>query len=528
MVSNDSPLQSAVAFPAESQDVDDELGDEGQPLGTFPLAIANIVIDARSPLPLHEQICQAIRTAIWTRELPPSTLLPTTRELARHLGVARNTAVFAYTRLCGEGLCISKRRRGTRVASDLPAQAFYGDIGNETEPSESDLANLRTAFHTRHALQTRVDRTAGGTPFALSASDPVQYPRTKLGRRLADKFLGAPAAGTFAVSNVCDRFQTSVAAYLRQTRGVVCAPSQIIAVSGLEAALDLTARVLIDPGDSVLVEDPSMDIVHSAFLAARAYVRPISIDAFGANPRSAEGPPARILFVSPSVNFPLGTSMSQSRRLEVLEAVRAQNAILFENDTCFELRYSGASLRSIQGQDRDGRVIYYGGFSEILGNSVRMGYLVIPKALLEAFVEIARRTSSMPAFQMQDALADFIEEHEFSVHARNVRSLYATRLEAVKRACRDHLPLFVASEPVGGLHVVLYHKRERDVVPICEAASREGIPVRPLSQYYMEKRAEEGLVFGFGVVPERSILPMMRRLAELSAESGHSEHALAQ
>ncbi|HUO94368.1 MAG TPA: PLP-dependent aminotransferase family protein, partial [Rhizomicrobium sp.] len=398
MVSNDSGSAGGVA--PETRDVDDELGDEGQPLGIFPLAIANIAIDARSPLPLHEQICQAVRTAIWTRELPPKTLLPTTRELARHLGVARNTVVFAYNRLSAEGLCISKRRRGTRISSDLPAQALYGDVGGDGEASECEFVNLRTAFHALHALQTSVDRMAGGTPFALSASDPVQYPRTKLGRRLADKFLGAPPAACFTASNVCDRFQTSVAAYLRQARGVVCAPSQIIAVSGLEAALDLTVRVLVDPGDSVLVEDPSMDIVHGAFHAARAHVRPIPVDGSGANPHSDDGPPARLLYVSPSVNFPLGTSMSQSRRLEVLEAARAQNAILFENDTCFELRYCGASLRSIQGQDREGRVIYYGGFSEILGNSVRIGYLVVPRMLLDAFVEIGRRTSSMPAFQM--------------------------------------------------------------------------------------------------------------------------------
>ena len=524
MVSNSASAESVPRSP----EIDDEFGDEGQPLGIFPLAIANIALDARSPLPLHEQICQAVRTAIWTRELPPKTLLPTTRELAKHLGVARNTVVFAYARLSAEGLCISKRRRGTRIASDLPAQALYGSIGSDSEASECEFVSLRTAFHALHALQTRVDRTAGGTPFALSASDPVQYPRTKLGRRLADKFLGAPPAAGFTASNVCDRFQTSVAAYLRQARGVVCAPSQVIAVSGFEAALDLTVRVLVDPGDSVLVEDPCMDIVHSALHAARAHMRPISVDGAGANPKSIEGPPARLLFVSPSVNFPLGTSMSQSRRLEVLGAARAQNAILFENDACFELRYCGASLRSIQGQDKDGRVIYYGSFSEILGNSVRVGYLVVPRMLLDTFVEIGRRTASLPAFQMQDALADFIEEHEFSGHARSIRSLYATRLETVKRACKDHLPHFIASEPLGGLHVVLYHNRGRDLGAVCEAASAEGIPVRPLSRYYLQKPVDDGLVLGFGVMPERSIYPIIKRLGELCAESSAAEHIAAQ
>jgi GntR family transcriptional regulator / MocR family aminotransferase len=500
-----------------------EAGDgEDRAVATFPLAIANIALDARSPLPIHEQICQAIRTAVWAKELPPGTLLPTTRELAQHLGVARNTVVFAYARLAAEGLCVSNTRRGTRIASDLPARGNYSDGANGPESPSSNTVRLRAAFHTRDALEARVDRIAGGMPFALYASDPVQYPRTKLGRRLADKFLGAPPTGQFGAASGSDRFQTAVAAYLRQARGVVCAPAQVIAVSGLESALDLTARVLLDPGDCVQVEDPSMDIVHSAFRAARAYIKGAPSDAFGANFKSIEGPPARIMFASPSVSFPYGMPMAESRRLELLEAARAQNAAIFENDTCFELRYSGASLRSIQGQDKDGRVIYYGGFPETLGSSVRVGYLVAPESLLDAFVETSRRVAGTPVPQVQEALADFIEEHEFAVHARNVRSLYAKRLELLKRVAKVHLPHLGTSEPLGGLHVVFHLDRRADAVAICETASTEGIPVRPLSQYYLRKEIDDGLVFGFGAVPERALHPMMKRMAEICADHGRT------
>jgi GntR family transcriptional regulator/MocR family aminotransferase len=511
------------ASSAYTHELAGDAGDgEDRAVATFPLAIANIALDARSPLPIHEQICQAIRTAVWAKELPPGTLLPTTRELALHLGVARNTVVFAYARLAAEGLCVSNTRRGTRVASDLPARGNYSEVINAPEPLQDNAVRLRAAFHARDALETRVDRAAGGTPFALYASDPVQYPRTKLGRRLADKFLGAPPTGHFGASNGSDRFQAAVAAYLRQARGVVCKPSQVIAVSGLECALDLTTRVLLDPGDCVQVEDPSMDIVHSAFRAARAYIKAAPSDAFGPNFKTVEGPPARIIFVSPSVSFPYGMAMTEARRLEVLEAARAQKAAIFENDTCFELRYSGASLRSIQGQDRDGRVIYYGGFPETLGSSVRVGYLVVPESLLDAFVETSRRLSSMPVPQVQEALADFIEEHEFAVHARNVRGLYAKRLDLLKRAAKVHLPHLGISEPLGGLHVVFHLERDVDAFAICEAASAEGIQVRPLAQYYLRKSADNGLVFGFGAVPERAIQPMMKRLGEIAADRGRA------
>src|SRR5271170_3105642 len=462
---------------AQALDVGDIVGDSDErALATFPLAIANIALDARSPLPIHEQICQAVRTAVWAKELPAGTLLPTTRELALHLGVARNTVVFAYARLAAEGLCVSNTRRGTRVASDMPVRGNYSEPASTTVALEPGSVCLRTAFHARDALETRVDRAAGGTPFALYASDPVQYPRTKLGRRFADKFLGAPPTGLFGASNGCDRFQSAVADYLRQARGVVCSPSQVIAVSGLEGALDLTARVLLDPGDCVQVEDPSMDVVHGAFRSARAYIKPIPSDAFGANLKSVEGPPARIIFVSPSVSFPFGMPMPEARRQEVLEAARAQNAALFENDTCFELRYGGGSLRSIQGQDKDGRVIYYGGFPETLGSSVRVGYLVVPQSLVDPFLEVSRRVAGTPVPQVQDALADFIEEHEFAVHARSVRSLYAKRLELLKRACKIHLPHIGISEPMGGLHVVFHLDSRADATAICETASAEGIP----------------------------------------------------
>ena len=346
---NASPVlasQLADATAGEDGGADDDVS-----TATIPLAIANIALDVRSPLPLHEQICQAIRSAIWAGELPPKTLLPTTRELARHLGVARNTVVFAYARLAAEGLCVSNTRRGTRVASDLQQRPSFSEPNAEDASVGSGL--LRVAFQAKSAMELPVDRSASGAPFAGYTFDPVQYPRTKLGRRLADKFLGAPSTHQFGSST--GRFQSTITDYLRQARGVMCDPSQVIAVSGLEGALDLVARVLVDPGDSVAIEDPCADFVHSVFRAAKAYVRPIPSDAFGADPKRMSGPPARLLYVSPSVSFPFGLPMPSARRQEILAAARAQNALIIENDSCFELRYSGASLYSVQGQDRDGR-----------------------------------------------------------------------------------------------------------------------------------------------------------------------------
>jgi len=484
------------------------------PGADFPLAIANIRVASHTSLPIHEQICQSVRAAIAAKELPRGTLLPSSRELAQHLGVARNTVAFAYVRLVAEGLCVSNTRRGTRIASDIPVRANFAGTGARTR------ASVRTAFHLGSALEVSIDRVPGGVPFALNASDPSFYPRIKLGRRVAGKFLDMPPRSQ-PLSGAMDdsRFQTSLAAYLRSARGVVCEPSQIIAVTGLESALDLAARVLLDPGDTVQVQDPAMDLVRSAFIASRANIVPIPTDAEGADPESVVGPPARLMFVSPSVSFPFGVQMSEQRRRAVLRAAQAQNAIVFENETYSELRYRGSRFSSIQGLDEDDQVVYCGGFTETLGNSVNVGYLVVPPALKEAFAEVSRRISNAPPRQLLDAVAEFVEEHEYAFHARNVRGVYAERLEIVKQAVRDYLPQFSASEPDGGLFVVLRADPAFDDVSTCDEAALAGLPVRPLSRYYVSRNAERGIVFGFGAVPERSLRSSLQQLASILARS---------
>ncbi|HTW36026.1 MAG TPA: PLP-dependent aminotransferase family protein [Rhizomicrobium sp.] len=487
----------------------------GAAAADFPLAIANIRLDPHSPLPIHEQICQSIRAAVAAQELPAATLLPSSRELAQYLGVARNTVAFAYVRLVAEGVCVSNTRRGTRIATDFPVRS--GVAGVVSEERSRLRSSMRTAFHVRSALEVGIDRGPNGAPFVLNASDPVLYPRTKLGRRIAQKFLDVPLRSQATHMSEPSRFQTSLAAYLRSARGVVCEPSQVIAVTGLEGALDLTTRVLLDPGDTVQVQDPAMDIAHSVFFAARANIVPIPTDAHGADPESVVGPPARLICVSPSVSFPHGTQMSEQRRRAVLRAARAQNAIILENEGYCEMRYGGLRLSSIQGMDEDGQVVYCGSFAEALGHSVDIGYLVVPPTLVESFVEMGRRISNAPPRQLQDAVAEFVDEHEYAFHARNVRSVYADRLKTVMRACREYLPRCSVVDPNGGLFVVLRPEHPLDDVAVCNEAAAEGIPVRPLSRYFISRAVERGVVLGFGAIAERAIRAAVQQLAVVLA-----------
>lgn len=482
-----------------------------------PLAIANVQFDSTSPVPIRQQLCQAIRAAIRSRQLPPGTVLPNSRELAEHLGVSRNTVVFAYARLVNEGLCESKTRRGTRVTADIPSFVQAAEP-RQLETSSTCNGFPRTAFSARYALETRVGRVNGEIPFALFASDPVLYPRTKLGRRLADHFLSAPPIAHHSPPTKTSRnahFQQSVAAYLRNVRGVVCEPDQIVAVSGLESALNLVARVLIDPGDSVAVEDPAMDLVHSAFLSARAEMYPIPGDGLGADPKQMKGPPARLICVSPSVSFPFGAQMPESRRLDLLAASRAQNAIVFECDTFGDLRYAGARISSLYGLDPDRRVIHFGGFLQTLGPFVNVGYLVVPRTLCDHFHEFGRLIATAPPAPVLEAIAEFVGESEYAAHVRTVRNVYAKRLEIAKHACKDLLPHVAVSEPLGGLHVVLQFDEEFDESAVSAIAESENLPIRALSQYYQYEDWRKGLVLSFGALSDQSVRTLVVRITEL-------------
>ncbi|HEY2069677.1 MAG TPA: PLP-dependent aminotransferase family protein [Rhizomicrobium sp.] len=483
-------------------------------VANFPLAIANITINADSPVPIYEQICTAVRVAIGAGDLPPGTPLPTSRELAHALGVGRNTIVSAYSRLSAEGYLVSNTRRGTRVTDEpVGAPAFRQERGTlEAQPVQP----IEIGYHARRILELPFAPTQAVKSFALNAPDPSLYPRNPLSRLLAEEFC-RPTGGD--MRHGYKRFQTALAAYLRHMRGVNCEPGQIIPLTGLESALDLTARVLLDPGHSVLIEDPAPDAVRHAFAAAGAIVETMPSDSAGADPSRAAGPPPRIIFVSPSIGFPFGRQMPEQRRRAVLELASRARSAVFEADIGGELAYSGSRLRAIQGQDGEGRVIYFGGLSETLGSHIRAAYLVVPPHLVGAFTDMAERIAYGPDAFILSALATFIEENHYAMHIRNVRSVYAQRLKAMVEAARLHIPEATILEPAGGLHLPLLFPHGLDEAAAVRCANEQGLAVAPLSRFYRNGGHTPGLVLGFGTVPERVIDTAMRKLASAIAQS---------
>jgi GntR family transcriptional regulator/MocR family aminotransferase len=497
----------------------------------FSLAIANIRVDDASPVSIYEQICRAIRVAIASGELPPGTHLPTSRELADALKIGRNTVVTAYSRLAAEGYLLANKRRGTRVADDAmrlaasvpderpmqPREVLSHDTGLGW-PSRWQASNaIDISYHAKHVLQMMLPVQPHTAPFGLHTPDPSLYPRNPLSRLIAEEFCRSPGGGDMRQG--LRKFQTVMTNYLRHMRGVVCEPSQIIPVTGIESALDLTARVMIDPGHWVYVEDPAYDIVGRYLRSSGAQVLPLPSDNNGADIQRVPGPPPRLIFTSPSVGFPLGAQMSETRREAMLAVARNSNAVIFECDAMWELSYTGSRIRAMQGSDKDAPVIYFGSLNHTLGPHIRVGYLVVPPRLVEPFTEMAQRISYGPEPFLLAALAGFVEGTDYAVHIKSIRSTYAERLGMLVNSLRAHLPNITILEPCGGLHVAVVFNEPLNERAICRGAAERGLSVTELSRFYLDPaRAPHGVVLGFGNLPERVIETMVCRLADVVNE----------
>jgi GntR family transcriptional regulator/MocR family aminotransferase len=481
----------------------------------FPLAIASIKVDGNLPVPIYEQISRAVRQAIELGELPEGTPLPTGRELAQALGVSRNTVVAAYSRLVAENYLVSNTRRGTQVAkcpfgSALPER--IGDVRNGAyKDVVSEPAKIQIGFRAQQMLEIPFARAASSRPFALHAPDASFLPRHPLGRLLTEEFCRSSSDRQHA----WQRFQTAIASHLRQMRGVHCDPTQVIPTTCLDGALDLTVRLMIDPGHCVLAEDPAIHGMHERFEAAGARVFSLPPDSALGDASRYASPPPRMILVTPSLSFPFGRQMPDERRLSILELARRSGAVIFENDVCSELTYSGSRLRAIQGYDRDGHVIYFGSMHETLGPQIRVGYLVVPPHLVDAFTEMAQRVAYGPDQFLLSALARFIDESQYAVHARAIRSAYAERLCLAVEACRAHFGESSIVEPGGGFHLVILLPEDVDEHAVCHLAARHDLQISPLSSFHRRPPPRGGIVIGLGLIPDRNVETMIRRLADI-------------
>ena len=451
-----------------------------------PLDLAPLFPDRDSGEQLVVQLTRSLRQAIETGTLPLGTRLLSTRHLAQRLGLGRNTVALAFEQLMAEGYLESRRGSGTFVAASAQKPIERGRGHRQVKPARAQRAE---------GLRTYVDMSTGSGPLRPGTPDPAMFPRQAWGRcarralSVYDGDLGyGRAAGLGSL-------QEAIAGHLRQFRGVNVRPEQIVVVEGAQAALHLIAIVLARARDAIVVEDPCYALARAVFEAYDLRLRPVPVDDDGLHvdelPRDA-----RLAFVTPTHQYPLGGALTVARRTALLQWSVKREGYVIEDDYDSEFTSKTRPLPPLQCLDRDERVIYVGSFSKTLAPALRVGYVVAPPHLSKAFT-IARAVDGLGVgVHLQETLAAFIAQGDFARHIRRANAAYDRRRTILMEAIRPALQMgFRLGPALTGLHVALHGKRGFDDDGIARAVPGQRLVA--LSRLCIRRRDCRGFLLGF-------------------------------
>lgn len=474
-------------------------------------------VDRKGDTPLFRQIYAQMRGAILSRALRAGAKLPSSRELALRLKVSRTAVVAAYEQLLAEGYVTGKIGAGTYIAADLP-EPFAGTRARQRKrPAPAGKAAASPA----RPVGETVDVTFHSEPRPFNLGRTLLDARTvDLWRKLTARSLrafgaehlgyGDPRGTTALRGHICD--------YLRAARAVRCDPEQIVITGGTQHAIDLVIRTLAGPDSEAWVEDPGYPLTRLALTAAGITVHAVPVDERGIDVEAGKrlAPRARAVFVTPSHQFPTGVQLAMPRRLELLAWAREAGAWIVEDDYASEFRYGGRPLASLQGLDDGERVIYIGTLNKALFPGLRLGYAVLPPALLRPFATARYLMDRQPSTLCEAVMTDFMAEGHFAAHIRRMRAAYQdqrdTLVTALRRRLGDHLSV---DPPDQGMHLVAYLRRGLSDVAIENAARDHGVIVRAMSRMYVAAPARSALMFGFSGYPRQTIGPAVARLAKV-------------
>jgi len=484
-------------------------------------------LDRFDDSPLYQQLYRGLRQGIVDGRIAPDTRLPSTRTLAEYLGVSRNTVSKAFDLLRTEGYLSRHVGSGTYVSGDLPEKYTRARV------PEGELSGLRVAdAGTRSLSLSDRSRRLANAPLS-GLDDPTQrrpfrpgvpaldaFPIETWSTLVSRRWKSLPEAElVHAEPAGYPPLREAVAEYVRDARGVRCDADQVLIVNGVQQAFTLVARVLLNPDDVVCVEDPGFPQMAAAFRAVGAHVRSVPVDDQGlTRPQTEVDGPPRMVGVTPSHQFPLGITMTLSRRIELLEWANRTDAWILEDDYNSEFRYSRKPFPALQGLDNAGRVLYAGTFSKLMFPSLRLGYLVGPPDLVEPLTKmryIADRGSSRVN---QMAMTDFITEGHFRRHIRRMRTLYATRqgilLDAMDRALDAPIDVVPGD---AGLHLIGWVPEEIDDRAVSDHLARHDLVAPPLSFYSTRPLERGGLLLGYGGFTEEEIRAGARKMNDALA-----------
>jgi GntR family transcriptional regulator / MocR family aminotransferase len=484
------------------------------------VTLPTIALDQTSALPLYRQLYNALRGAILAGQLKAGARLPATRALANALAISRNTVMNAYAQLLAEGYIEGEVGSGTYVARTLPDELLQARA-HTTEGQQLPRVGQALSRRGARLASNQVPMSGFSTEFiafrpGLPALDAFPY---ELWARLVARRWRRPQRSLLGYGDPTGYgpLREAIAAYLGEARAVRCQAQQVIVVAGSQQALDLTARMLLDEGDAAWIEDPGYLGARGALLGAGAQLIPVPVDDEGLDVASGAvaSQNARLIYVTPSHQYPYGVTMSLRRRLALLEWASQASAWVLEDDYDSEYRYAGRPLAALQGLDGEGRVIYLGTFSKVLFPALRLGYMIVPPDLVDAFATARALVDRHSPAVDQAALADFINAGHFARHIRRMRALYAERQALLVDAARHELSgLLEVHSAEAGMHLVGWLPAGVDDVEASRRAAAYGVGAPPLSMYSLRPLRRGGLLLGYTAVGDREIRDGMQRLAK--------------
>jgi GntR family transcriptional regulator/MocR family aminotransferase len=476
-----------------------------------------IQIDSRRRVSLQQQIYESIRQGILGGLLSPGSRLPSSRAVAQDLSVARMTAVLAFEQLIAEGYITSRAGAGTYVNGELPAS-------DTQQPIFTGQTSARPPRVSRRGLALantpRTIKKIDGPPRAFRLGSPAldRFPLVLWNRLVSRRMRQLTAAQLdYGDAAGLPLLREAIALHVSRVRGTVCSAEQVIVVGGAQQGLEMIARLLLDPGDEAWMEEPGYPLARAALISAGAEVKAAPVDAQGVIIEHIEkhAPRARLIYTTPSHQFPIGVQMSLPRRLALLRWARDRRAWIIEDDYDSEFRYGARAMPCLHGLDPDGRVIYVGSFSKTLFPALRLGYIIVPSDV-HADVTNARRASDIhPPRLLQDVVASLMLDGHFERHLRRMNTHYAERLEALNAAALRYCGGALTLRPVTtGLHAVA-DLQSADAESVSQEAFARGVEAMPLRAYYSARRRSipNALVLGFGGVAPKVITESVKRLA---------------
>ncbi len=459
------------------------------------MAFDTMSVDRSLDVSIHRQIYSTIRDHILDGRLGPETSLPPTRSLSQHLGVGRNTVIAAYDQLLAEGYVEARRGSRTWVARLLRATDL-----RHTD-SSCGLAQLSRRGELM-ASRPQPARTPGTMSLFPGVPETATFPFSVWARLLAKNARrhddDAVAIHAFAGHR---RLRQAIAVYLGIARGIDCCADQVIVVTGAQAALDLTSRILMDEGEWAWIEEPGYLGARSALAGGGARLAPLRVNRQGWNLQDPDLPPPRLIYVTPSCQWPFGTVMRMEERLQLLALAERHKSWILEDDYDGEYRFRGRPVPALRGLDGADRVIYVGTFGKTLFPALRLGFLVVPRELSERFDRVVSVTGQFAPIVLQLTLADFIAEGYFATHLNRMRRLYARRQEQFVELCQNQLDRWIRiSENDSGMQVFGEFKLPFDDCLAAAAALKHGLDVQPVSINYRVDPPEHGFLLGYAAL----------------------------